>query len=109
MVLYGIFVDTAAETRVFWYDLRGLTLSGAQFTWAVRKHRGVRQRGWGPRLWKSHAESFCGGTSFHRPSRFDPNGNHDSSMRTIRHNGMRERPINTCGGWRDIGQSRRAG
>jgi len=28
----------------------------------------VGQRGWGPRLWKSHAESPTGGSSFHQPS-----------------------------------------
>jgi len=28
---------------------------------AVPEHRCNCQRGWGPRLWKSHRESLCGG------------------------------------------------
>src|SRR5438477_1291999 len=53
-------------------------------------------RGRVPRLWKPHTESLCGGT--HSTNhRFGLNINHDSSMRTSRRYGMRERPINTCG------------
>jgi hypothetical protein len=48
----------------------------ANFSLAVFEYRLFRQRGSGPRLWKSHAESLCGGRSFTN-HRFGLNINHD--------------------------------
>jgi len=42
--------------------VKGIVLLGG--AWAPL----VCQRGWGPRLWKSHRESLCGGHRFHQPS-----------------------------------------
>src|SRR5438876_3819610 len=67
-----------------------------EISWAVREHRFFAREVEGPRLWNltvNHSAAERRSTNH----RFDLNVGHDSAMRTSRHYGMRERPINING------------
>ena len=62
-------------------SIRTKALSRHTFSEQWFEHRVVAREGGGPRLWKSHGESFLGGTNRSTNHRYGQNGDHDSSMR----------------------------
>jgi len=55
------FATNASSAQGWPFDKSEVSVK-ANFSRAVPRHRCNCQRGWGPRPWKSHRESLCGGT-----------------------------------------------